>query len=98
MAETRATAKKKSCFKTDKYNITWWTILSHKHSMFALMTCFVGTFNIVFWTAFIATALTGETYGLDDDKVGYVFGSGAFTYLAACLLLPYTCEGSPRKL
>ena len=74
LTPVRNSKAKKSCFKSDKYNITWWTILSHKHSMFAIFTCFLGTFNIVFWTGFIANALTG-TYEMDDSTVGYVFGS-----------------------
>jgi MFS family permease len=35
---------------------------------------------------------------MEDSQVGYIFGAQSFTYLAACLLLPYTCEHSPRKL
>ena len=76
MLEDTRKPTKKSCFKSDKHNITWWTILSNKHSMFALATCFLGTFNVVFWSGFIANALTDPmTYKMSEDNVGYVFGS-----------------------
>lgn len=38
--------------------VTLWTLLSNRHSFFAIMTSFVGTFNIAFWTGFISTTLT----------------------------------------
>lgn len=40
-----------------KKTITWCTLLSNKHAMFALLTCFVGTFNITFFQGFIANEL-----------------------------------------
>ena len=76
MLEDTRKLNNKSCFNTDKYNISWWTILSNRHAMFALATCFLGTFNIVFWTGFIASDLTDpDGYGMSEDNVGYVYGS-----------------------
>lgn len=78
-----------------RQNITLWTILTNRHSCFSIITCLFGTFNISFWTGFIANTLTDV--GLTDSQVGYVFALMSFTYLIACLLLPCTCEHSPRK-
>ena len=75
--------------------ITLWTLMTNKHSFFAMMTSFVGTFNIAFWTGFISTTLVDE--GLSDSEVGYVFALMSFAYLVSCLLIPCTCETSPRK-
>lgn len=60
------------------------------------MTCFWGTFNVIFFEGFIAPFFT--KLGVASDQVGYLFGSNAFFYLVGCLLLPYTFESSPRKL
>jgi predicted MFS family arabinose efflux permease len=90
-------SRKSASKKEAKYNITTWTILTNKHTVFALFTMFLGTFNTAFWTGFISTTLT-ETYDLHEDMIGYVWASQSLTYLAACLLLPYTCESMPRKL
>ena len=70
--------------------------MCNRHAVFAILTCFVGTFNIVFFQGFIPNTL--EDLGLDESYVGYVYGSQSVTYLLACILLPYTCEESPRKL
>ena len=40
----RSMHKKKPIKKIGK--ITLWTVLSNKHALFALLTCFVGTFDI----------------------------------------------------
>ena len=53
-------------------NITWCMILGNKHTFFALMICFVGTFNITFFQTFLSTELTD--LGFDEDNVGYVLG------------------------
>lgn len=81
--------------KDSRRSITLWTILTNRHSFFAVLTCLFGTFNIAFWTGFIAITLTD--IGLTDSQVGYVFALMSFTYLISCLLLPCTCEHSPRK-
>lgn len=85
------TQKKKSSIV-----INWWTLLCNRHSMFALFVCFFGTFNISYFTGWVATELKAQDF--DEANVGYVYGAMCITYLIGCLLLPYTCEHSPRKV
>ena len=81
--------------KREKKKITWFTLLSCKEVVFALIACFMGTFNIVFWDAWLFTDLS--KIGFNQANSGYVIGSQSFVYLFCCLLLPYTCEHSPRR-
>jgi len=60
-----------------------------------MIICFFGTFNIVFFQGFMSTTLVA--LGLPESATGYVYGSQSFTYLVFCLILPFTCERSPRK-
>lgn len=39
-----------------------------------------------------------KSYKINEDYAGYLLSTTSFVYLIACLLLPYTCEKSPRKL
>jgi len=82
--------------KRQEVKIGWMTLFGNKEVAFALMSCFLGTFNIVFWSAWISTDLGALGFPVDD--VGYVIGSQSVVYLIGCLLLPYTCESSPRRL
>lgn len=102
LAEFEAELEDLMAFDDDEFaqgssgkTITMWTLLSNRHSAFAVLTSFIGTFNIAFWTGFIATTLT--EVGLTESEVGYVFALMSFSYLVSCLLLPCTCESSPRK-
>ena len=36
--------------------------------------------------------------GFTESQAGQIMSISSFTYLFACLLLPYTCENAPRKL
>ena len=53
--------------------ITWWILLTNKHSFFALSTCFVGLFDLVFFEGFVADTLA--KMGLNEANVAYVFAS-----------------------
>ena len=53
--------------------ISLWTILTNKHSFFALLTCFVGLFDLVFFEGFVADTLS--KMGLADEHVAYIFAS-----------------------
>jgi MFS family permease len=76
--------------------ITWSTLLSNKHSAFALLICFVGTFNVTFYQSFICPELVKLGFSVSDS--GYIMSANSITYLIACLIFPYLCEQSPRKL
>ena len=82
--------------KKNEVIINWWTILCNRHAMFAIFVSFFGTFNISYFTGWLATSLKDQNF--DESNVGYVYGAMCVTYLIGCLLLPYTCEHSPRKL
>ena len=34
--------------------ITLWTLMKDKYVMFALFTCFLGTFNLTFWSSWLS--------------------------------------------
>ena len=40
--------------KREKLKITWGTLLKNKYVVFSMLACFVGTFNIIFWTPFLS--------------------------------------------
>lgn len=75
------------------------TLLTNKHSAFAIMVAFLGTFNIMYYKVFMVLVLTDENRetSIDEDHAGYIISIPAFFYLFGCLMLPYTCEHSPRK-
>lgn len=50
----------------------------------------------MFWQSWLSKDMSN--LGFNPDYLGYVIGSQSFVYLVGCLLLPYTCESSPRKL
>ena len=75
--------------------ITWCTLLGSKACVFTLLTLFMGTFNITFWTGFIGPHFS--QMGLNDNYTGYVLGAQSFTYLVACLLYPKLFESAPRR-
>jgi len=76
--------------------IGWCTLLSQKESFFAIMAVFCGTYNIMFWSAWLSTDL--KDIGLSDSATGDLQLVQSFVYLFACLILPYTFEGSSRRL
>ena len=38
-----------------RIRITWCTLLTCKEAMFSLLSCFVGTFNIMFWQSWLSS-------------------------------------------
>ena len=53
-----------------KIKVTWGTVLGNKHVVFALLTCFFGTYNLVFFAGYLAEYLT--TLQFNENNVGYV--------------------------
>ena len=82
--------------RNTKINIC--TLFSNRYVVFCLMTCALGTFNIVFWGGWLSTSMANPKYNFNTDNLGYVIGSQSFVYLVGCLALPYTCEAAPRRL
>jgi len=54
-------------------DITWKMVLTNKHSNFALLSCFLGTFIIVFYSGFLGNELIGLNF--NENYIGFVFGS-----------------------
>jgi len=53
-----------------KIKVTWGTVLGNKHVCFALLTCFFGTYNLVFFAGYLSEYLT--TLSFNENNVGYV--------------------------
>jgi len=48
----------KEVYVVKKVNkITWWILLTNKNCFFALLTCIIGSFNVVFFEGFVAETL-----------------------------------------
>ena len=77
--------------------VTLCTLMKDRSVMFALLTCFMGTFNLTFWSSWLAKDMA-DNMGFDQDYFGYVLATQSVIYLFGALLLPYTCESSPRRL
>lgn len=60
------------------------------------MVGFIGTTDIMYFKVFFVTELD-RVYDIGEEYSGYLLASTSFVYLAACLLLPYTCEHASRK-
>jgi hypothetical protein len=53
-------------------------------------------FNITFFQGFLTIELV--KMDISESHAGYIMSLISFFYLIGCLLLPYTCGNSPRKL
>ena len=71
-------------------------IITNRHSFFAFLAFFFGTFNVFFWETFIVITL--NDMGLSADKTNYLLLGMVVTYLPMCMILPRFCETFPRKL
>ena len=52
--------------KREKLKITWGTLLKNKYVVFSMMACFVGTFNIIFWTPWLSLHFSDQ-FGIPDS-------------------------------
>jgi MFS family permease len=69
-------------------------MLTNRHSFFAIMIAFIGTFDQMFFKGFLSL----ELEELDMEQYsGLIMSLPAFFYLGSALLLPYTCEQTSRK-
>jgi len=78
-----------------KMKISLFTLFKTKEVLFAVLTMFVGTFNIQFFTAWLENDV--KDHGWKESYTGYIMASQSLVYLAGCLLLPYTCESAARR-
>lgn len=83
--------------KRKQKKITFCTLMKDRHVFFALLTMFLGTFNLTFWNSWLSKSMV-DNLEFNEDNFGYVLGSTSIVYLTGALLLPYTCEAAPRKL
>ena len=61
-----------------------------------MIACFVGTFNIIYWSAWLGPSFK-LNFDIEDSVFGYIIALQTLTYVIGCLILPYTCEHSPRR-
>jgi predicted MFS family arabinose efflux permease len=80
-----------------KRSIGWCTVLTNRHSFFAILVAFVGTTDLMFFKIFYVLELEHK-YGYGESVAGYLLASTSLIYLVFCLLLPYTCANTPRKV
>lgn len=57
-----------------KRSVSWGRVLGNKHAVFALLTCFFGTWAIIDYVGFIATEMV-SVYDMADESVGYFFAA-----------------------
>ena len=74
-------------------------MLTNRHSAFAILTAFIGTFNIMFYKVFMVVEFTlkAREEPIKERDAGPIISIPAFFYVFGSLALPYTCEHSPRK-
>jgi predicted MFS family arabinose efflux permease len=80
-----------------KKRITLCTLFTDRFVVAALFACFLGTFNLTFWSSWLSKYMV-DNLDFNETNFGYVLGTTSVTYLIGCLLLPYTCEAMPRRL
>jgi cyanate permease len=90
-AEFNAKAKK----DRDAKKMTWGKLLSSKEAVFAMLSAFVGTFNVTFWSSWLPTNI--GRFGFEEANLGFVIGSQSLTYLVGCLVVVNYFDASPRK-
>ena len=78
-----------------KLRITWRNLLTQKESLFALLSVFFGTYNIMYWSSWLSADIL--KIGFTEEAAGILLMIMSFCYLAGCLLLPYTCGSGPRR-
>lgn len=80
--------------------VTWCLLLKNRHFFFALVVCFIGTINIVYFYGYIGPYLL--ELGCQDSDIGFIIASQQLTYLPMCLLFPQLLTRGyftfPRKL
>jgi hypothetical protein len=87
----------------EKYSkIGWGLLLRNKHSLFALLICFFGIFNMTFFQSFLTVEIQKEQgdggLGVSESGSAFMIATINFFYLAGCILLPYVFGFTPRKL
>lgn len=88
--------------KNAKANIkvTWCLLFNNRHFSFALLICFIGTVNIVYFYGYIGPYLL--ELGRSESDIGFIIASQQLTYLPMCLLFPQLLTRGyftfPRKL
>lgn len=71
--------------------------MTNKSSFFAILICFLGTFNCIFWIGWLASELSTKN-GFSKSYFGYAYAMHSLTYLSSCFLYGHFGEGLPKKL
>ena len=76
--------------------ITFRSLLFNRHSLFAMILCFVGSSYSSFFEAFLSVTLSDR--GMDPNMVGYIFGIDCFVFGLCSVIYSYSCIKFPRKI
>jgi len=76
--------------------ITFKSLLYNRHSLFAMIICFVGSTYSAFFEAFLSVTLSNR--GMDANYVGYIFGIDCFVFGLCSAIYSYSCIKFPRKI
>lgn len=75
--------------------ITWKDLLTQKESVFALLSVLCGTYNIMYWSSWLAAEIL--KIGYTESSAGFLLMIMSFCYLFGCLIYPYTCGLGSRR-
>ena len=85
----------KECKKIQK-KITFKSLFTNRHSLFAIILCFIGSTYSSFFEAFLSITLSDR--GMDPNMVGYIFGIDCFVFGICSVIYSYSCIKFPRKI
>jgi hypothetical protein len=84
----------KELHKKEK-KITIKSLFINRHSLFAMILCFVGATYSSFFEAFLSVTLSDR--GMNPNLVGYIFGIDCFVFGICSVIYSYSCIKFPRK-
>jgi len=84
----------RDCKKIQK-KISFKSLITNRHSLFAIILCFIGSTYSSFFEAFLSITLSDR--GMDPNMVGYIFGIDCFVFGICSVIYSYSCIKFPRK-
>ena len=75
--------------------IGWKELLTQKESVFALLSVLCGTYNIMYWSSWLAAEIL--KLGYTESSAGFLLMIMSFCYLFGCLVYPYSCGLGSRR-
>lgn len=82
--------------KDKRIDVSWRTPLKSKSVCCSILACFVGIFNLNYWTGYLSTVFL-EKHFMDSGKFGFVIMSQQLTNVLGCMVMSISCRKMPRK-